>query len=168
MQMSGWAHHLCDFKSFPVAMKQFSRSVKSIFALTKQLPLFAVRNTSPFRNRDYDIGTEFRGFLAFRNDVASPVEPLKIVSFHDPDDVLSYNLDCWYGQSVVSNFDGAKEAVENKITRNRRAGAFLWASEEERRERRRLRELLFAECSSEGQIDGVDSDVLSEIVRKRK
>ena len=155
-QMPGWVHHWCDFESLPVAVKQFTRSIKSIFALTNQLPLFAVRNTSPFRSRNYDIGTEFRGFLALRNDGELSMEPLEIVSFHDPDDVLSYNLDCWYRQSVVSNLRGTRDAIESS---NRMSKAD--------EERRRLRDVLFGECRSEG-LDSADSDVFRKIEQERE
>ena len=92
------------------------------------------------------------------------MEPLEIVSFNDPDDVLSYNLDCWYRQSVVSNLHSARDVIERKIDRDLRATGHQSKADEERR---RLRDVLFAKCGSEG-LSSPDSVVLKDIEEKRK
>ena len=161
-QMPKWQHHVCESDRFLKAVAQFSSSIKSIYAFTNQLPLFAVRNTSPFHYRDYNIALGFREFSDLRTRYETSPPPLEIVSFHDPDDVLSYNLYCWYRQSIVKHFHGARRAIAEEIARRTRAGP-VRGSDGPARERRKLRDRLFADCTPEIGLSKTDRAVLAKI-----
>ena len=86
------------------ATAEFARSTKSFFAMTNQIPLLSANLTSPFDRRSQDAGLGFRDFLELRaagGSQGNNPEPLQIVSFHDPDDIFSYDMKCWYHQSVT-------------------------------------------------------------------
>jgi hypothetical protein len=87
----------------------FLASIDAIYAFTNQVPLLSANLTSPFvepRNLSDDeqyeaVGKEFQVFLEKRNLAADDDRKLQIVSLHDPDDLLSYQLGCWYYQSQI-------------------------------------------------------------------
>lgn len=98
---------------FPTFLEQFKprffAAIDAVYAFTNQVPLLSANLTSPFvkpRNLsdgdEYEaVGKEFQVFLEKRNLAAGDDRKLQIVSFHDPDDLLSYQLGCWYYQSQV-------------------------------------------------------------------
>ena len=172
-RMPDWWRHICDSDRLDMAVKQFSGSVKSIYAFTNQLPLFAVRNTSPFRYRDYDIASEFQKFLRIRKNAGTSSDRLEIVSFHDPDDALSYNLHCWYRQSVVKHFPFARSAITAKISPGMRAqgGTFENSTDADQaisEVRRGFNDRLFDKCTPKDELRQTDLDVLAQINDARK
>ena len=153
-QMPEWRQYMCVSDRLLSAVEQFINSVKSIYAFTNQLPLFAV-NTSPFHfpdyddiAPDYDIAPGFQEFLNLRENSGTSSAPLEIVSFHDPDDVLSYNLYCWYRQSVARHFPAVvRNAINGEIMPDTRAAALVIKADLViKRESRKLRDRLFTEC----------------------
>jgi hypothetical protein len=83
----------------------FARSIRSVYVFTNQLPLLAALADSPFKDKP-EVSRGFEHFLSLRQDNGHPARALQIVSFHDPDDVLSYNLGCWYhGKVLLKNSD---------------------------------------------------------------
>ncbi len=58
------------------------------------------------------MGERFAAFLQGRTDQAGNIEPLQLVAFTDPNDLLSYNLKCWYYLNVLKHH---KEIREKKI-----------------------------------------------------
>ncbi len=81
----------------------FSTSLGKIFALTNQVPLLELASLSnPFDfglgHTQRDLGNGFRNFLVNR-DISQ--QPLQITSFSDPNDLLTYNLKCWYYLHVL-------------------------------------------------------------------
>lgn len=92
---------------------EFAKALKSIYVFTNQVPLLSANLTSPFYKTN-DIGRGFQYFLELRNLDNSENERLQIVSFHDPDDILSYNLECWYYQSVLKEFEGTKILIDKE------------------------------------------------------
>ncbi len=86
-------------------------SLRKIFVLTNQIPLLEmaslggpVFSESPTLS-PRDIGIDFRRFLENRTELAKrlghPIEPLQLVAFTDPNDLLSYSLWCWYQGYVL-------------------------------------------------------------------
>ncbi len=95
---------------------QFAKSIRSIYVFTNQVPLLAANLTTPFQGTS-DVGVGFQRFLELRNPDNLAEARLPIVSFHDPDDVLSYNLGCWYYQTVLKESDGTKRLIEMEAER---------------------------------------------------
>ena len=82
------------------SIKGLIRSIRSIFVFTNQIPLLYSEIGSPFRTDDSDFSKGLTNFLKIRRD-GSFDTPLEVVSFSDSDDVLSYNLKCWYSLSIL-------------------------------------------------------------------
>ena len=98
-------------------LPEFSRAIRAAFAITNQVPLLAANLTSPFQEQRYDVGDGFREFLKIRmaeDAVAQGVTPMQLVAFHDPDDLLSYNLSCWYHLSVLRKLRQTKQAIHEE------------------------------------------------------
>jgi hypothetical protein len=96
----------------------FARSIRSIYVFTNQVPLLAANLTSPFR-RPEEVGAGFKRFLQLRkpeNPGADAADPLQVVAFHDPDDVLSYNLRCWYHVALLKDLEPTKKVIESEAT----------------------------------------------------
>lgn len=89
----------------------FIQAISSSYVFTNQIPLLEANITSPFRPLDFNIGTEFSDFLKLRKN------RLQIVAFHDPDDVLSYNLKCWFHHTVLKHMDTTKKLINNEAKR---------------------------------------------------
>lgn len=95
----------------------FQGSVKKIFTLANQVPLLQLslaRNpvAGPVSSGQYpDLGSGFAAFLEQRQ--AQAEDPLQIVAFTDPNDMLSYNLKCWYYLNVL-RFHPKIRAERNK------------------------------------------------------
>jgi hypothetical protein len=102
---------------------EFAKAVRSIYVFTNQVPLLAANLSSPFQDT-FDVGFGFQRFLNLRNPGNSKNARLQVVSFHDPDDVLSYNLGCWYYETVLKNFDETKELIYEEA--KKRAMDELW------------------------------------------
>lgn len=114
------AEYSLDFtEKLKNTIPHFIDSIHSFFVFTNQIPLLAANITSPL---DLDMGQPnltfgagFENFLSLRKNP----EKIQIVSFHDPDDVLSYNLKCWFQTSVLKYDSKVRErvrtAVENRI-----------------------------------------------------
>lgn len=121
----------------------FINAISSIYIFTNQIPLLEANITSPFKSKKYEMGTEFSAFIDKRNS------QLQVVSFHDPDDLLSYNLKCWYQNTILKHSektidfieDQAKEVVANKNT-SEEIDAIKLAEA-----RRTIRNELFGVCS---------------------
>jgi hypothetical protein len=89
----------------------FARSLSKLFILTNQVPLIEL---SELKNPlDYgsgskkrDLGIGFTKFLELRK------APLQVVTFTDPNDLLSYDLKCWYDKHVLRRRDHVVSAAE--------------------------------------------------------
>ena len=86
----------------------FSSSLRHIFTMANQVPIFQL---SRIRNPlipidDADLGEGFSNFLDER--AKSTEQPLEVVAFTDPNDLLSYNLKCAYYMNVLKQDPGIK------------------------------------------------------------
>ena len=89
----------------------FRQSTGKIFALANQIPLLelgTINNPTNFNLRP-DLGERFAAFLRGRTDQARNIEPLQLVAFTDPNDLLSYNLKCWYYLNVLKHHKEIRE-----------------------------------------------------------
>lgn len=133
---------------------EFAKALQSIYVFTNQVPLLAANLTSPFQGSN-DVGTGFQQFLELRDPKGSR---LQVVSFHDPDDVLSYNLRCWYYQTVLKKLDDTKKVLENEaMARAVKKGTDIGD------EQRKLRNTLFADNCSEKNLGIEDRSLFSQI-----
>jgi hypothetical protein len=78
----------------------FVRSLSKLFVLTNQVPLLElgeVKNPLDLGtgSKKRDLGAGFTKFLETRK------APLQVVTFTDPNDLLSYDLKCWYDKHVL-------------------------------------------------------------------
>jgi hypothetical protein len=131
---------------------EFARAIRSVYIFTNQVPLLAATVSSPFR-QTHDVGHGFQDFLKLRmNGTGGP--PLQIVSFHDPDDLLSYNLNCWYHVAVLKNAERIRTILDAEAKYRAESGRTSVGEEH-----RKLRDDMFANnCSarkftSKGDID---------------
>jgi hypothetical protein len=93
----------------------FARSLSKLFILTNQVPLIEL---SELKNPlDYgsgskkrDLGIGFTKFLELRK------APLQVVTFTDPNDLLSYDLKCWYDRHVLRWRDHVESAAKTYAT----------------------------------------------------
>lgn len=97
------------------AIGQFAESTALIFAFTNQVPLLSVDLSSPLRRSTDGAAIGFTDFLDLRIARNPSTPPLQVVSFHDPDDVLSYDLACWYNQEILRRRVGRDEYSRNVI-----------------------------------------------------
>nr|VFK14065.1 MAG: hypothetical protein BECKLPF1236B_GA0070989_105520 [Candidatus Kentron sp. LPFa] len=103
-----------------------SISINKVFTLANQVPLLELgRVTTPTSFAvDSDLGAGFNEFLKRRIDndelPGHAVPPLQLVAFTDPNDLLSYNLKCWYYLRVLRyhDFVKAKAGKTNKEKRS--------------------------------------------------
>jgi hypothetical protein len=93
-----------------VGVEGVVKSIKSIFVFTNQIPLLYAHMSSPFLGRSEDIGEDFAGFLKKRV-LSGETSPLEVVSFHDEDDLLSYDLQCWYQETVLKEDARVNEKI---------------------------------------------------------
>lgn len=141
---------------FPALLREripaFARAVKSIYAFTNQVPLLAASVSSPF-STTHHVGRGFHQFLELRVSGDERARPLQIISFHDPDDVLSYDLSCWYHIAVLKNLDSTLDRIDKEAhlraqKRNTEVGE----------ERRKLLDTMFnSNCSERRISDPADS-----------
>ena len=131
------------------AIPEFARAVRSIYVFTNQVPLLAANLTSPFKRYDA-VGKGFRRFLELQNPNNSLDARLQLVSFHDPDDVLSYNLGCWYYQTVLKQLDETKDMIDREAEDLANENGTKVGDE-----RRKLRDTLFANNCSDGKFDDI-------------
>lgn len=121
-------------------------SIESIYVFTNQVPLLAANITSPLKPFESDAGRGFEEFLKLRRGDTKKDDPLQVVAFHDPDDLLSYNLSCWYLHNVLKY----KEDTKFKI--NKMAEELLQSYPESvnndlNTARFKVRRKLFSSCS---------------------
>jgi hypothetical protein len=93
-------------------------ATSKIFTLANQVPLLelgTVKIPHVF-DVDMDLGEGFQEFIEGRVNKSEnywkKVEPLQLVAFTDPNDLLSYNLKCWYYLRVLRYHDGIKKQKE--------------------------------------------------------
>lgn len=104
-----------SFKSLMAEhIPQFAKAIRSIFVFTNQVPLLAANITSPLAPLDSDAGRGFNDFLKLRLSSSDARNPLQMVAFHDPDDLLSYNLKCWYVHNVLKYQNETKRKINAK------------------------------------------------------
>nr|VFJ96790.1 MAG: hypothetical protein BECKLFY1418A_GA0070994_10638 [Candidatus Kentron sp. LFY] len=108
----------------------FSVAINKVFTLANQVPLLELGRVIPPTSFDVDLdlGTGFDRFVKRRidNDGLSEhvVPPLQLVAFTDPNDLLSYNLKCWYYLRVLQEHDairrmsGETEGEQEKFFEN--------------------------------------------------
>lgn len=82
----------------------FVAATNKVFNLANQVPLLELSIlVNPFHQVDdsmpRDLGDKFRRFLDKR--AVEGKEALQVVTFTDPNDLLSYNMKCWYHRNVV-------------------------------------------------------------------
>lgn len=102
----------------------FIQAIRSIYLFTNQIPLLEANITSPF-NSNHSISVGFNDFLKLRSKSSEKValqagtsikkDLLQIVSFHDPDDLLSYNLRCWYHGTILKQKEETKDILDKKV-----------------------------------------------------
>lgn len=99
----------------------FAMSLDKVFTLANQVPLLELselRNPFDFGGGESvrQLGKGFNQFLEIRKEKAVKPEetenPLQVVAFTDPNDLLSYNLKCWYYLHVLRNKDITKEQLD--------------------------------------------------------
>jgi len=166
-------------KALARKIPEFARSIRGIFVFTNQLPLLAAGVTTPFRG-DNDLADGFQKFLELRVKEAShdpgatdaesaKTARLQVVAFHDPDDLLSYNLSCWYYLTVLKDLEGTKDRVEEEAQSRVKSRMTELVTKKEGeellgKERRALRNSLFVDSCSKGKrINGRDNEVARDI-----
>lgn len=103
----------------------FAMSLDKVFTLANQVPLLELSELrNPF---DFGGGASVRQlgegvgqFLEIRKQNASKLqgkkkEPIQVVAFTDPNDLLSYNLKCWYYLHVLRNKDITTEQLNKYL-----------------------------------------------------
>jgi len=93
----------------------FAMSLDKVFTLANQVPLLELselRNPFDFGGGESmrQLGKGVNQFLEIRKEKAvksskEAENPLQVVAFTDPNDLLSYNLKCWYYLHVLRNKD---------------------------------------------------------------
>ncbi len=90
-------------------------ATSKIFTLANQVPLLelgTVKTPGTF-DIDMDLGEGFQEFIEGRINKSEnywkKVAPLQLVAFTDPNDLLSYNLKCWYYLRVLRYHDDIKK-----------------------------------------------------------
>lgn len=96
----------------------FAASLNQIFTLANQVPLLELselRNPFDFGGGESarQLGKGFDQFLTARKKKIE--HPLQVVAFTDPNDLLSYNLKCWYYLHVLRNKDITKEQLDKYL-----------------------------------------------------
>ena len=142
---------------------EFAKSVRSIYTFTNQVPLLAANLSSPFR-RTSEAGMGFQDFLSLRRD-GSRDSRLQVVAFHDPDDVLSYDLGCWYYQKVLRRM--ARDVIEAQAEHLANEAGHTKDDDDWRQilgaERRALHESLFRDNCTNRKLSRVDRKLLEQI-----
>ena len=96
----------------------FRNSLRTIFTLTNQIPLLELMRVND--RKDYiniraegnnlsgiaHLGIGFEKFIGICNGGASASRPVEIVAFTDRNDLLSYDLKCWFYLNVL-RFDNS-------------------------------------------------------------
>lgn len=110
-------------------IRAFIESIESIYIFTNQIPLLYSHIGSPFFDIDSNFSDGLSGFLKTRSDARQRGvlnRPLQIVSFHDPDDLLSYNLKCWFHSAILKGDEEVKDILwnqaENDVKERMRSG----------------------------------------------
>jgi hypothetical protein len=102
----------------------FAMSLDKVFTLANQVPLLELselRNPFDFGGGESvrQLGKGFNQFLQIRKEKAEKPEetenPLQVVAFTDPNDLLSYNLKCWYYLHVLRNKDITREQLKKYL-----------------------------------------------------
>ena len=138
-------------------IREFARAIRSVYVFTNQVPLLAATVTSPFSDT-YQVGSGFQEFLELRGQGGNRL-PLQIVSFHDPDDLLSYNLSCWYHVAVLKDSEPTLKRMDKEADFRAKL-----KSTEVGDERRALRDRLFNENCSKGKFrDSADRTLFEEL-----
>lgn len=88
--------------------QEFSKSLSKIFVLANQVPLLDLAELqNPIINKPRELSNGFFKFVDERNKSTSEngqnreIKALEILAFTDPNDLLSYNLKCWYYLHVL-------------------------------------------------------------------
>nr|VFK58022.1 MAG: hypothetical protein BECKTC1821F_GA0114240_102134 [Candidatus Kentron sp. TC] len=108
----------------------FGIAINKVFTLANQVPLLELGRVmvTSFDERP-DLGTGFDRFAKRRVDKGSEsygyaASPLQLVAFTDPNDLLSYNLKCWYylrvlrEQKDIQRMSGETEGEQEKFFKN--------------------------------------------------
>ena len=79
------------------------------------MPLLAANLSSPFQE-GYGIGNGFKAFLELHAAHSGNATPnrLQVVAFHDPDDFLSYNLSCWYYETILKKLPETRDRLQKE------------------------------------------------------
>ena len=86
-------------------VSRFSKNLSQITAFANQVPILELSeldHPNDFGSNESsarDLGTNFNKFLNKRE--SNTKRPLTIVAFSDPNDVLTYNLKCWYYHHIL-------------------------------------------------------------------
>lgn len=136
----------------------FAAALRSVYVFTNQVPLLAANITSPFKPTP-DVGRGFARFLELRN--RGNEHKLQIVAFHDPDDILSYNLSCWYHVMVLKHLPSTRDTLIKEAKHRAEQTGRRWGDE-----RRSLQDNLFNKtCSKDDLKDPKDKQMWSEILQ---
>ncbi|RDE24186.1 hypothetical protein DV711_00890 [Motiliproteus coralliicola] len=126
------------YESLIESIPDFINSIGTLYVFTNQIPLLAANISSPFKEKNHEIGAEFSNFLEMRD------RRLRIVSFHDPDDLLSYDLKCWYKNNILKELETTKELIELQAIAN-----VADNGSEIGDERKKIRDAIFGVCKEE-------------------
>jgi len=140
-------------------ISEFIKAIRSIYVFTNQIPLLSADITSPLKPREHRVSRGFAKFLETRSEIG----PLQVVAFHDPDDLLSYDLKCWFHLNITKNLDSTKMFIDNQAReRSNNSGKNFYS------ERTSLFNSLFGTCS-EKSLEVVDDQLLfSELWNRQK
>nr|VFK44905.1 MAG: hypothetical protein BECKTC1821D_GA0114238_102232 [Candidatus Kentron sp. TC] len=120
----------------------FGIAIDKVFTLANQVPLLELGRVIPPTSFDVDLdlGTGFDRFVKRRVDgdeLSGYASPLQLVAFTDPNDLLSYNLKCWYYLRVLREHDELRDQDGLRI------------SEKTEQERKKFFENYFNSCEVE-------------------
>ena len=107
----------------------FLKSINKIFTFANQIPLLELGmvkspvDTVKMRaeqegKRKVNLGTRFEEFIAKRRELPE-IDALQVVSFTDNNDLLSYNLKCWYYMNVL-RYEEHIKSVSREFTADER------------------------------------------------
>ena len=101
-----------DILSAKAIRSEFQQRVGKIFTLANQVPLLelGIIDTPASTSTTDDLGVGFAKFLEGRVNGGNKQNPLQLVTFTDPNDLLSYNLKCWYFHRVLKHLTKNKKS----------------------------------------------------------
>lgn len=123
--------------------KEFIRSINTIYVFTNQIPLLSANITTPLDPLKQNVSNGFSEIFQVREGL----DPMQIISFHDPDDMLSYDLRCWYHLNILRNLETTAQSIEEEaLSRNGLKGEECELHSKCVRERSQIFHSIFNSC----------------------